>query len=255
MSCLAKATVIIPARLASSRLPRKILLRDTGLTLIEHVYRRVRQARQVNNIFFAVDAEEVATVVRDFGGQAILTDPNCPSGTDRIARVAAQIDAELIINVQGDEPRIEPEAIDQLVDLLVAYPEAGMATLRTPIRDRSLYLNPNAVKVVTDRHGKALCFSRAPIPWGRDQEPDWSASPAQVHLHLGIYGYRKEVLLELAQSPQDPWEQLEKLEQLRFLSRGGIMMVGTVPQAFRGVDTPEDYADFVRWYQSQPPSL
>ena len=237
--------VIIPARYASTRLPGKPLLRETGKYLIQHVCELAARSRWGENAVVAVDDEGVRAAVESFGGRAVMTRIDHISGTDRIAEVAANLDVDIIVNLQGDEPQFEPSALDLLVQLLLDDPTAGMATLMTPIRDAELYRNPNAVKVIADDSGRALCFSRAPIPFGRDGEPDLNAEPPPVHLHLGVYAYRRKVLLELASAPPHPWEQLEKLEQLRFLARGGILRIASIPKAHRGIDTPADYAAFV----------
>jgi 3-deoxy-manno-octulosonate cytidylyltransferase (CMP-KDO synthetase) len=155
----------------------------------------------------------------------------------------------VIVNLQGDEPQIEPAALDLLANLM-GDGGTDMATLAVPIADRDTYLSPNVVKVVCDDRGRALYFSRSPIPMGRDGEPDFSARPSQFLQHLGLYAYRREFLLRLASTPQHPLERLERLEQLRVLGSGGTIRVGIVAVAHRGVDTPEDYAEFVRSYRA-----
>lgn len=238
--------IVIPARYASSRLPGKPLLRETGKYLIQHVYERASQARCAREVLVATDDPRIADAVRGFGGRAVLTRVDHASGTDRIAEAAAQLSADIIVNLQGDEPQFEPNALDLLADLLVGDTQADMATLAVPIADRETYLNPNAVKVVCDERGRALYFSRSPIPFVRDADPDFTARPARFLLHLGVYAYRREFLLRLAATPPHPLEQLEKLEQLRVLGTGGSIRVGLVDVAHKGVDTPADYAEFVR---------
>jgi len=242
--------VVIPARYASTRLPAKPLLRETGKYLIQHVFEQAQRSRYGRDCIVAVDDDRVKTAVESFGGRAVSTRIDHASGTDRIAEVAAGLDADIIVNLQGDEPQFEPDALDLLVQLLLDDPIADMATLMTPIRDVATYRNPNAVKVVADDVGRALCFSRAPIPFGRDGDPDFHADPPPVHLHLGVYAYRRNTLLKLAAMPPHPWEQLEKLEQLRFLACGGVMRIASVPQAHRGVDTAEDYAAFAAAFRA-----
>jgi 3-deoxy-manno-octulosonate cytidylyltransferase (CMP-KDO synthetase) len=239
-----KTMIVIPARLGSTRLPRKPLLRETGKYLIQHVVEQARQARAGSNVVVATDAEDVAAAVRSFGGQVVLTSPDHPSGTDRIAEVAQKFpDIECFLNVQGDEPRIEPDAIDQLQMLMLNHPAAKMATLAVPIRRKEDWLNPNVVKVIHDDAWRAVVFSRSPIPYCRDGEPDFHG--LSYLQHLGVYAYRRDALLQLAKMPPHPWEMLEKLEQLRALAAGWPIMLGIVPHAFKGVDTPEDYADFL----------
>ncbi len=241
-----RTLVVIPARFASTRLPGKPLLRDTGKFLIQHVYEQAARAKVGTDVVVATDDRRILDAVESFGGRAVMTREDHPSGTDRIAEVAANIDADAIVNLQGDEPQFDPAGLDLLVELLAADPAAGVATLATPIRDRDTYLNPNAVKVVTDDAGRALYFSRSPIPFVRDADPDFSADPPRFLLHLGVYAYRREALLRIAASPPHPLEVSEKLEQLRYLGAGGTIRVGVVAAAHKGVDTPDDYAAFVR---------
>jgi len=240
--------IIIPARYGSSRLPGKPLLRETGRYLIQHVYEQACRVGCASEVLVATDDERIARAVAEFGGRAVMTNPAHPSGTDRIAEVAQQLACDRIINIQGDEPQFDPGEIDQLDACLAEDPDAGIATLAVPIRDLATYLNPNCVKVVQDDRGRALYFSRSPIPMVRDGEPDFDMTPPRFLLHLGVYAYRRQTLLELAAMPPHPLEELEKLEQLRYLARGGIIRIRCVAKAHRGVDTPEDYAAFVRSY-------
>jgi 3-deoxy-manno-octulosonate cytidylyltransferase (CMP-KDO synthetase) len=163
--------------------------------------------------------------------------------------VAAHLPASVIVNLQGDEPQLDPAALDSLAALLISDSRSYMATLAVPIADRETYLNPNVVKVVCDASGNALYFSRLPIPLVRDGEPDFSARPSLFLQHLGVYAYRREFLLNLASTPAHPLERAEKLEQLRVLGMGGTIRVGLVATAHRGVDTPADYAEFVQAYR------
>jgi len=241
------AIAVIPARYASTRLPGKPLLRDTGKYLIQHVCERISQARSLQGMIVATDDERIAEAVRGFGGRAAMTRADHVSGTDRVAEVAAGLDADLIVNVQGDEPEIEPAAIDQLVGLLAAEPQVSMATLACPFAPTEDPANPNKVKVVLDRQGRALYFSRALVPYPRDtQGRPTEALGSGWYLHLGIYAYRRDFLLRLAKMPPTPLEECERLEQLRVLENGFEIAVGIVPQAASGIDTPEDYAAFVR---------
>lgn len=244
-----RTAIIIPARYASSRLPAKALLRETGKYLVQHVYEQALKVRDVETVLVATDDERIVDAVRSFGGAVMLTDPNHPSGTDRIAEVAQKLDADLLINLQGDEPLIDPTSLELLAAQLRNDPSAEMATLAMPIRDLETYLNPNCVKVVCDGAGRALYFSRSPIPFVRDGSPDFGATPPLFLHHLGLYAYRRAALLTLASLPPHPLEQSEKLEQLRALGHGWTIRVGVIAHAGRGVDTPADYECFVKEYR------
>lgn len=244
---LERSRIVIPARLASTRLPEKLLLRATGSTVLEHTYRSASRASLPEGITVAVDHQRLLDEVTRFGGHAQLTDPNAQSGTDRVAEVAAsQPDIQLWINVQGDEPEISAAAIDQVVGLLQQHPTASVATLATPIRSRNSLEDSNCVKVVCGNDGRALYFSRSPIPYARN----WDEGMLQYHpplflQHLGIYAYRREFLAGLRELPTSPLEDTEKLEQLRFLQAGHTIMVGQIEHAARGIDTQADYDAFV----------
>ena len=242
-----RVAIVIPARFASSRLPGKPLLRDTGKYLIQHVCERADRAKCAADVIVATDDPRILAAVREFGGRAAMTRADHASGTDRVAEVAAGLTADVVINLQGDEPQLDPAAIDRLADLM-RDPASDMATLAVPIADRENYLSPNVVKVVCDDRGRALYFSRSPIPMTREGEPDLAARPARYLQHLGVYAYRRPFLLRLAALPPHPLEEAEKLEQLRVLGAGGTIQVGRVAHAHRGVDTPADYAAFVRAY-------
>ena len=242
-----RTAIVLPARYASVRLPGKPLLRDTGKPLIQHVYEQAARAKCGGRVIVATDDERIRAAVLAFGGEVVMTRGDHVSGTDRVAEVAAGLDVDVVVNLQGDEPQFPPAALDALVALLAANPAADAATLMTPIRDRETYLNPNCVKVVTDARGRALYFSRSPIPMVRDGAPDFAADPPLFHLHLGVYAYRRDALLRLAAAPPHPLELAEKLEQLRVLGGGGIIDVASIPHAHRGVDTPADYAAFVEF--------
>jgi 3-deoxy-manno-octulosonate cytidylyltransferase (CMP-KDO synthetase) len=247
-----KTAILIPARYASARLPGKPLLRATGKYLIQHVYERACQARSAGVVIVATDDARIAAAVREFGGRVEMTRPDHPSGTDRIAEVARRLDAEIIINLQGDEPLIEPSSLDLLPELLRRDPDADMATLAVTIASEEQWRDPACVKVVRDACGRALYFSRSPIPFVRDGAPDFAQEPPLFLQHLGLYAYHRRFLLSLAQLPPEPLEELEKLEQLRALALGRRIQVGVVEHAGRGVDTPADYERFVQAYlQSQ----
>jgi 3-deoxy-manno-octulosonate cytidylyltransferase (CMP-KDO synthetase) len=247
---LSRSCVVIPARYASTRLPHKMLLRDTGKSLLQHTWEAACVADKPEGVLVATDHAEIAREVERFGGEFVMTSSDCASGTDRVAAVARKLPrAEIIVNVQGDEPEISPAAIDRVIELLDSNPAAGMATLATPIRGPEQLTNPACVKVVFDNAGRALYFSRSQIPFLRDPPADGDSSsfndPPLWFQHLGLYAYRREVLLEVAALPPSPLEQAEKLEQLRMLQSGGTILVGVVEQASSGIDTPADYAAFV----------
>lgn len=247
---MSQVVAVIPARFGSTRLPGKPLLNDTGRTLIQHVVEAARRATRLDRILVATDDDRIARAVDAFGAEAVLTRDDHPTGTDRVAEVAAALpDARIFVNLQGDEPEIAGTAIDTVVQVLEDDPECPMSTLATPIRDEATFLNPSCVKVVRAASGRALYFSRAPIPYRRDG--GWPEG--QALLHLGIYAYRREFLLSLASRPPSPLEGTEKLEQLRVLEAGLPIAVGLVDEPGVGIDTPEDYRRFVeRWRQAHP---
>jgi 3-deoxy-manno-octulosonate cytidylyltransferase (CMP-KDO synthetase) len=244
------AIIVIPARYASSRLPGKPLLKETGKYLIQHVYERACQARRAGTVLVATDDPRIAAAVNSFGGRVIMTRRDHSSGTDRVAEVARQMEGDLIINLQGDEPLIEPGTLDLLIGLLERDSSADMATLVCPILSPEHWHNPNCVKVVCDEAGRALYFSRSPIPFVRDGKPDFSARPPRFLQHIGLYGYRRSFLLRYASTPPAELEKLEKLEQLRALALGCRIPVGLVAQPTLGVDTRDDYRRFVAAYRS-----
>lgn len=242
-----KCILVIPARRHSTRLPDKMLLRETGKTLLEHTFSAASKARNVDEVFIATDDEEIAAESRRFGARVVMTSPDCPSGTDRVAEVARAIpEAQIIINLQGDEPETDPKSIDQLASLLKAHPESAMATLAAPIRDRATLNDPASVKVVFDNQGRAMYFSRSPIPHPREWDVSLlTTEPPTFFLHIGIYAYRRELLLRFACLPVGRTEQIEKLEQLRILEQGESILIGQIKHATRGIDTPHDYTAFV----------
>ena len=226
---------IIPARYASTRLPGKPLLDIAGKPMIQRVVERVRQARRPSRVIVATDDQRIAEAVRSFGGEAQMTSAAHPTGTDRLAEVAATLpDMDLILNIQGDEPLIPPSAIDELAGAFDGAPDLQMGTLMTPLTE-SEYDNPAAVKVVTSLDGHALYFSRSLIPY-----PHKPGSHCRYYKHIGVYAYRRDFLLQYAKLPPTPLEQTESLEQLRALEHG--FRIRLIETAFRsiGVDTPED---------------
>jgi 3-deoxy-manno-octulosonate cytidylyltransferase (CMP-KDO synthetase) len=241
---------VMPARFASTRLPGKALLSETGRPLILHVVEAARRANSLQRIIVATDDARIADAVSAFGGEVMMTRADHPTGTDRVAEVAARLErARIIVNLQGDEPEISGQALDLSVALLENDLEAPMATLATPIRDETIYRDPACVKVVCNRRGRALYFSRSPIPCHRDGLPHPpTAAPPLAYLHLGIYAYRREFLLKLGSLPPSPLEAAEKLEQLRVLDSGYPIAVGLIDEPSVGIDTPDDYKRFVaRW--------
>ena len=240
--------IIIPARLASTRLPRKLLLRETGKSLIQHTYEAARRAGRPAGICVAADHAEIHDEVLAFGGKAYMTDPQAASGTDRVAEVARGMsDVDIIVNVQGDEPEISGAAIDLAIELLEENPHAVMSTLATPIRNRRQLDDPACVKVVFDHEGRALYFSRSMIPCPRNWDDGLLRSnPPTFYQHVGLYAYHREFLLQLAAMPPSMLEQIEKLEQLRVLQSGHSILVGVFDEPTFGIDTPDDYRAFVQ---------
>lgn len=221
---------VIPARYHSSRFPGKALADIAGRPMVEHVCRRAAAARGIDAVVVATDDERIASTVERFGGIARMTAASHRTGTDRVAEVARDLDCEIVVNVQGDEPLIESRMIEEAVEALAADPTAQMSTLRRLIDDEAECRNPNVVKVVVDIHDRALYFSRAPIPVG----------PGPVYKHVGLYAYRRPFLLTLTTLPQTPLERAESLEQLRVLEHGFRIRAVETHHDSIGVDTPED---------------
>lgn len=246
-----KNVALVPARFASTRLPGKPLLSETGRPLIIHVLDAAKRASRINRVIVATDDQRIFDAVQTHGGEAMMTRSDHATGSDRIAEVAANLpDAEIIVNLQGDEPDISGEAIDKVVRLLEDNPKAPMATIATPIRDPEMFRDPSCVKAVRDSKGRALYFSRSPIPCHRDGLPQ--SGQILGLLHLGLYAYRRDFLLQLSSLPQSPLESSEKLEQLRVLEAGYEILIDVVEERSVGIDTPEDYRRFVeRWRLSQ----
>jgi 3-deoxy-manno-octulosonate cytidylyltransferase (CMP-KDO synthetase) len=230
---------IIPARYASSRFPGKPLADIAGKPMIQRVYERAQRSSRLQRLLVATDDERILEAVRAFGGEALLTGGHHPSGTDRLAeacRLLGFADADLIVNIQGDEPLLQPVMVDVLVDALLQTPDCPMATLACESSDTAAFANPNVVKVVVDARRRALYFSRAPIPHRRD-----GADESRGFLrHLGFYAYRQAFLQQFTRYPPSTLEQLEQLEQLRALEYGHPIQVALSPVETRGVDTPED---------------
>ncbi len=232
---MSEIVAIIPARYASTRFPGKPLADLWGKPLIQHVWERARCAESVGRVLIATDDERIAGAARGFGAEVVMTRADHPSGTDRIAEAAAGLEAEIVVNLQGDEPLIEPAAIEAAVRPLQEDPALPMSTLCCPIETLEELANPNVVKVVCDRRGYALYFSRLPIPFVRDK-----GAGVERFRHIGLYAYRRDFLLAFAQLPPTPLEQAEKLEQLRALEHGHRIRVVPVDHLSPGVDTPEE---------------
>jgi len=244
-----KIVGIIPARYEAVRLPAKVLADIAGRPMIEHVYRRASQAQSLDELLVATDDERIAQVVEGFGGQAVMTSTQHKSGTDRIAEVADDLQCDVVVNIQGDEPLIEPAAIEALTRPFGTIPDLRMSTLATRLEDYGNHLRSSVVKVVVDKERFALYFSRAPIPHFRlDTCAEWPDNRPRQHpqsglwplRHLGLYAYTRTTLLWLSSLPQTPLEITERLEQLRALENGCRINVVEVDYQGISVDTPED---------------
>jgi 3-deoxy-manno-octulosonate cytidylyltransferase (CMP-KDO synthetase) len=235
----AKVVVVIPARYGSSRLPGKPLVSLAGQPMIQRVYERAKSAQRADRVIVATDDERIVKAVQGFGGEARMTRPDHRTGTERVAEVAAHETGDIFVNVQGDEPLLDPAAVDAAVGALLEEPQAAIATVATPIKTPGEIMDPNVCKVVLDFDENALYFSRAPIPWVRD-----TAGKVQArHLkHLGLYVFRRDALLEYPTLPQGELERIEQLEQLRWLENGWKIRVAEVEHDAVSVDVPEDVA-------------
>lgn len=244
-----EAVGIIPARYRSTRFEGKVLALIAGKPMVQHVYERATQAKRLSQVIIATDDERVAKVAEAFGAHVALTSPEHPSGTDRVAEVAVSLECDVVVNIQGDEPLLDPNAIDAAVEPFIREAKLWMSTLATPIDNRTDYVNPNVVKVVVDEQGYALYFSRSPIPFFRPMgripsEPQFempsNGAPVRVLRHVGLYAFRRAFLLEYAGWERTPLERAEGLEQLRALEHGVRIRVVETPYKAIGVDTPED---------------
>ncbi len=244
------AIVIIPARAQSTRLPLKMLLKATGKTLIQHTWEAALKAKLPHDVYVATDDAQIQHTVLGFGGKAIMTSVSHKTGTDRITEAVNHLrldENDIVINIQGDEPEIEANAIDYLIELLIVDENAKIATLATPITDPALAHSPSCVKVVRSKTGRALYFSRALIPYHSPTEKNISALQ-----HIGIYAYRVSYLKMYKWWPQPSFEIQESLEQLRTLDNNYHISVGLVQSHQKGIDTLEDYNQFVERYASKP---
>lgn len=246
---MSQVTAIIPARFASTRLPGKPLLDQTGKPLICHVIDRANRAQRIDSVIVATDDDRIRAAVQQHGGRAIMTREDHPNGTSRIAEVAEGLpDAfDIVVNVQGDEPEIPPAVIDLVVQTLIDS-DAPMATIASPFAPGEDPANPNIVKVARNQLGHAMYFSRALIPHDRDADPG-TLNPESYLKHLGLYAYRRGFLAEYVTLPPTPAEELEKLEQLRALEHGHAIAVAVAQTNHVGIDTPEQYEAFVARYR------
>ena len=258
-----KVIAVIPARYSSTRLAGKVLAKDTGKFLIQHTWEQACKAKLPEKVIIAADDEKIIAATKSFGADCVLTSVEHKSGTDRIAEAVADLDTDIIINIQADEPEIDPAYIDKVAKLLVDNTDYPMSTLAAPIKTAADVANPNIVKVIvayseqrtadklktqnlklkTDC-GRAIYFSRSVIPYDRQNK---GIGDLSLYLrHLGIYAYRKDFLLKITSLPQTPLEKIEKLEQLRAIENGYSILVGKVEHTTDGIDTPEQYAEFVK---------
>ena len=251
-----KILACIPARYGSTRLAGKVLAKETGKFLIQHTYERACAASLPEKVIIAADDERIADAAKTFGAECILTSAKHKSGTDRIAEAVKDIDVEIVVNLQADEPEIDPENIDYLAELLLKNPDYQMATLAADFQNAEQIADANIVKVVVTsiEHrassfgaDRAIYFSRSPIPYDREKA---GVGKIQQYLrHIGIYAYRKDFLLKFTKLPQTPLEKIEKLEQLRAIENGFPILVGRVKHFCDGIDTPNQYSEFVKRYK------
>ena len=280
-----KIIVVIPARYGSTRFPGKVLAKDTGKFLIQHVYEQAKRAKLPDKVIIAADDKRIADAAKSFGADCIMTSPDCPSGTDRIAEAVGGLDFDIVVNLQADEPEIDPASIDAVAKLLMENQKSpreiqrisgtkssesfqdsrgkiknqncGMATLVADFETKEQVADPNIVKVVVSKYEirntndgplRAIYFSRSVIPYNREQG---GIGPVKNYLrHLGIYAYRKDFLLKITKLPQTPLEKIEKLEQLRAVENGFNILVAKVKHTCAGIDTHEQYAEFVKRYKN-----
>lgn len=241
-----KPVVIIPARYQSTRLPGKMLLDETGKYLVQHVYEQALKARLPQEVVIATDDERILSAVTSFGARAVLTSASHGTGTQRVAEAAGGLKADIVVNVQGDEPEIAPELIDRLIEVLENEEGENVATAAFRFSDAKRAADPNLVKVVVDNEGRALYFSRSPLPYYQ------AADDERIYFgHVGVYAYRKEFLLKLTTMEQTPLEAAEKLEQLRVLESGYGIKVIVTEHPHTGIDTREDYDRFVEQWKKR----
>ena len=235
---------VIPARFASTRFPAKALARISGKSMLQHVFERASQARYLTSVVIATDDQRIYDEAKRFGAPVRMTRADHLSGTDRVAEVASADDAQIVVNIQGDEPLIDPAAIDAAVLSILDHPEIPMGTLKKRIEDPAEIDNPNVVKVVTNFAGDAIYFSRATIPYLRGNES------LTRFKHIGLYVYRRDFLLSYSDLPVGPLEKAERLEQLRALENGYSIRVAETEYESIGVDTPEDFERVTKLYET-----
>jgi 3-deoxy-manno-octulosonate cytidylyltransferase (CMP-KDO synthetase) len=243
-----KITAFIPARYDSTRFPGKVLAKETGKYLIQHTFEQVRRAKLIERTIIATDSEKVLKACKSFGADCIMTSSTHKSGTDRIAEAVRKIDTDIVINIQADEPQIGPGNIDLLAQLLIDNPNVNMATLVARFERKEQISDPNIVKVVIDRDRFAKYFSRSVIPCCR--ETGGIGKIDDYYRHLGVYAYTKDFLLHITKLLAGRLEQIEQLEQLRILEYGYQILTGLVSHVADGIDTPQQYAEFVKRYKS-----
>jgi len=243
-----KVLAVIPARYGSSRFEAKVLAKDTGKFLVQHTYERVLCAKSVEKVLIATDSELVMGACASFGADCVMTSAAHQSGTDRIAEAVRDIDCKIVVNLQADEPEIDPANIDELTKLL-RESDADMATLVADFTEKKQIHDPNIVKAIVDKNSRAIYFSRSVIPY--DRQAGGVGNTGSYLRHLGIYAYRKDFLLKFTTLSQGELEKCEKLEQLRAIEHGFTIITGKVEHAWEGIDTPEQYAEFVSRQRSE----
>jgi 3-deoxy-manno-octulosonate cytidylyltransferase (CMP-KDO synthetase) len=242
-----KILAVIPARYDSVRFPGKVLAKDTGKYLIQHTYEQACCAKLLSKVIIATDSEKVLAACIEFGGECVMTSADHQNGTDRIAEAVAAYDVDIVVNVQGDEPEIDPANIDKLAKLLVDNPKCQMATLVAGFESKEQVSDANIVKVIVDTNGYAIYFSRSVIPY--DRTAGGVGDIKNYLRHLGIYAYRKEFLNIITKLPQTNLEKIEKLEQLRAIENGYQILTAKVEHTCDGIDTPQQYETFVKRYK------
>jgi 3-deoxy-manno-octulosonate cytidylyltransferase (CMP-KDO synthetase) len=241
---IVKIIVVIPARYGSSRFAGKVLAKETGKYLVQHTYERALCAKSVDQALIATDDQRVMAACAEFGAACVMTSADHQSGTDRIAEAVADVDVDIVVNLQADEPEIDSEYIDRVAGLLIDNPDASMATLLAPFETADDVANPNIVKCITDTRGRAIYFSRSVIPY--DRQSGGVGEAGNYKRHLGIYAYRKSFLMKYTSMKPSFLEQTEKLEQLRAIENGYTILTAMVEKAWDGVDTEEQYQAFVQ---------
>lgn len=241
-----KVVVVIPARYGSSRFEGKVLAKQTGKYLVQHTYEQALCAKSVSRVLVATDSEAVLHACEEFGAECVMTSADHESGTDRIAEAVADVRTDLVVNLQADEPEIDPQYIDDVAALLWEHPDADMATLVARFEDPRQIADPNVVKAILDARGRAIYFSRSVIPY--DRQAGGVGDVSQYLRHMGLYAYRKAFLTTFTQLPLGVLERIEKLEQLRAIERGYTVIAGRVRHAWEGIDTPRQYEAFVKRY-------